>query len=424
MSRVRPRSETSNLRATTCCTIMPRSFAAKSDEFDEISVPPQTTGFARRPFAGDLRQKYVERLSAWRQQLISRITGKATNGQPAGTRKPSTGAPGAIRTELGQSLICELETLCQPRTWLGVRDVLTDLVAIAAAIAMGILAGGIIVPILTVLYIGVRQRYLANLTHECAHLKLVRPKWLNRALGHFVATILGESFVDYQEDHRIHHAKLGRNADPKLQSYAAKKATTPSRDKREFILRVVLANAVWALPKSTVMDWFAKPVREAWSTIIFRATFWLAIIALTVAANVFVAFLWYWVVPLTFVRPVINWVTDLGNHAGVIDDDDPIRQTRGWTSHALTRHMLGGHSDDMYHPIHHWCPKIPWRNLPEAAELVRQSYPRWTEVPWCSGFFFRGRSTPDVPCVVDDIVMRLRRVEQASSGGYSTVTVF
>ena len=29
------------------------------------------------------------------------------------------------------------------------------------------------------------------------------------------------------------------------------------------------------------------------------------------------------------------------------------------------------------------------------------------EVPWCSGYFFRRRSTPDQPCVIEDIIARL-----------------
>ena len=51
-------------------------------------------------------------------------------------------------------------------------------------------------------------------------------------------------------------------------------------------------------------------------------------------------------IPLVFVRPVVTWITDLGNHAGLIENTDPLLQTRGWSSHWLTRHLLGGHLDD------------------------------------------------------------------------------
>jgi len=39
--------------------------------------------------------------------------------------------------------------------------------------------------------------------------------------------------------------------------------------------------------------------------------------------------------------------------------------------------------------------------------LAAQSLDRWSEVPWCSGYFFRRRSTPAVPCVIEDVIARL-----------------
>jgi fatty acid desaturase len=112
---------------------------------------------------------------------------------------------------------------------------------------------------------------------------------------------------------------------------------------------------------------------------------------------------------------VVTWITDLGNHAGLIENSDPLLQTRGWSSHWLTRHLLGGHLDDMYHPLHHWCPQIPWRRLPEAANLAARYLDRWGEVPWCSGYFFRRRSTPDRPCVIEDIIARLADASPAGT---------
>ncbi|TDC06700.1 hypothetical protein E1265_34595 [Streptomyces sp. 8K308] len=96
----------------------------------------------------------------------------------------------------------------------------------------------------------------------------------------------------------------------------------------------------------------------------------------------------------------------LRDHAGLIHDTDHLLSTRGWSSHWLTRHILGSHLDDMYHLVHHWCPQIPWRHLPQAAALAAKHLDRWDEVPRCSGFLFRRRATPDQPCVIDDISAR------------------
>jgi fatty acid desaturase len=320
----------------------------------------------------------------------------------------STGAPGAIRRELGRPLLDQLDALCRPPAWSAVLYPAGDYLAAAAAACAACISGNPAVAVIAIAYIGVRQRYLSNITHECAHRKLVRSRRLNELIGHLIAISLIQSCADYEDEHRTHHALLGRDGDPKLQSYAAKGATTPPRDKREFLLRVIAANAVWSLPKRTLTDWFTKRPKEPWATVAARAAAWAALLALATATGVVADVILYWLVPLLLVRPCLNWMTDLGNHAGLLENDDPVCQARGWSSNAWTRHILGGHLDDMYHPVHHWCPQIPFRVLPRACQLIRDQYPRAGEVAWCSGFFFRRRRTPEVPCVIDDIVMRLR----------------
>ena len=324
------------------------------------------------------------------------------------TRKPSTGASGAIRKELGRPLVTDLEKLCVPHTASGIYDFTSNIVVIITVAAVGLCLDHIGFTLIAAIYIGVRQRYLANLAHECIHQKLVLQKWLNRMIGRVIAIILIESFDDYQKEHRTHHAKLGKEGDPKLRSYAKKKATTPVQDKLDFVYHVIFLNTIWTLPRDTVKGWFHKSESETWSAALVRLTCWLTLIAVAFELGRLLALVCYWLIPLALVRPAFNWLTDLGNHAGVIDDPDPLKQTRGWTSHWLTRHLLGGHADDMYHPIHHWFPRITWRNLKPARQLLAANYEHWNEVPWCDGFFFRRRSTPNTMCVIEDIAFRLR----------------
>lgn len=342
--------------------------------------------------------------SARKRQFMSGAAGAA---RPA-ARKYTCGAPGHVRRELGADLTGALDALCRPPKYAGALFFLGDVAAIVAVAALGALTASLFFVVPAVVYIGVRQRYLSNLAHECAHLKLVRSKAGNRLLGHLAAIFLIQSFADYQDEHREHHALLGERGDPKLVAYAAKGATTPRRDKWEFVLHVIVANSLWTLPAQTVRGWFRKHPAESWGIFSSRVVFWLTVLALSVVLRVESALLWYWIVPLVLIRPAVHWMTDLGNHAGRIEDPDPVLQTRGWTSHAWTRHVLGGHLDDMYHPVHHWAPKIPFRMLPAATGIIREQYPRAGEIPWCSGFFFRRRSTPHIRCVIDDIVAGLR----------------
>ncbi|MFJ4429161.1 hypothetical protein [Streptomyces bobili] len=90
-------------------------------------------------------------------------------GSPAASRtRNGTGASGPVRKALGQQLITDLEKLCG-RPMIGLWDVAWDLVAIAAAAIAGHLIGHVAAPLIAVCYIGVRQRHLSNLGHECVH---------------------------------------------------------------------------------------------------------------------------------------------------------------------------------------------------------------------------------------------------------------
>lgn len=341
-------------------------------------------------------------------------------------RSPArTGASRSVRTALGPDLVSELEQLCGHPT-VGLLDVLRDVVAIALAAVLGVLTGHVVGPAVVVCYIGVRQRHLSNLAHECVHQKLLLTQRGNRLIGHLLTGLLGEGLKPYRVTHAVHHAKLGSEDDPMFRSYRAgnirRAGSSPTR--RAFVARVIVRAALWRLPTSALRVLLTKAPEESWRAPASRAALWSAALAACWPLHAVGTLLLYWFVPLVFVRPVVTWVTDLGNHAGLIENGDVLLQTRGWSSHWLTRHLLGGHLDDMYHPIHHWCPKIPWRRLPEAAALARQRLERWDEVPWCSGYFFRRRSTPDVPCVIEHIIDCLgRSAEPASHSPATAATV-
>ena len=288
-------------------------------------------------------------------------------------------------------------------------DVWQDIAAILAAAWIGTLVGHVAGPVLAVTYIGVRQRHLSNLAHECVHSKLLATRSGNRVVGYLLTGLLGEGFLPYRSTHYVHHARLGSAGDPMLRSYQAGNlhAAGPGSSRTRFVVQVIARSAIWRLPKAAVLTLVTKAPQETWRALGARALIWASAAAVCWRFGLLGDLLLYWLIPLILIRPVVTWITDLGNHAGLIENSDPLLQTRGWSSHWLTRHLLGGHLDDMYHPIHHWCPQIPWRRLPEAAELARQCLPRWSEVPWCSGYFFRRRSTPGQPCVVEDIIARL-----------------
>ncbi|MER5549752.1 fatty acid desaturase, partial [Streptomyces sp. NPDC002589] len=144
-------------------------------------------------------------------------------GSPAAGRKRNgTGASGPVRKALGPQLITDLEKLCG-RPTIGLWDVTLDLFAIAVAAFAGHIIGCVVGPLLAVCYIGVRQRHLSNLAHECVHSKLMATRRANQLIGYLLTGLLGEGFAPYRTSHYVHHAKLGSDDDPMLQSYRAGK---------------------------------------------------------------------------------------------------------------------------------------------------------------------------------------------------------
>jgi fatty acid desaturase len=324
------------------------------------------------------------------------------------------GATRAVQEALGEQVVSEIERLEPNTNALGIGDVILDLATVLVVAVLAIVTDFWPLTVVAAAYIGVKQRHLSNLGHELVHSKLVESRLLTKAAGNFVMLILAEPFKCYCRSHWRHHGRLGRVGDPMLESYVAGRAMVVCSSRLEFLFRVYLRSVVWRLPVEAILRWIQKGERESHLSRAMRLLAWVSAATLLYYAGHLTSLIIYWVLPLLFVRPAVTWLTDLGNHAGLIHNtEDPFQQTRGWTSGWLTRHLLGGHLDDMYHPVHHLFPALPWRKLPEAEKLLRSNFQGWSSVPWCSGFFFRRRSTPEIPCVWEDIIHRTNLVARA-----------
>ena len=174
-------------------------------------------------------------------------------------------------------------------------------------------------------------------------------------------------------------------------------ATTPRRDKLEFVFRVILGNAIWRLPSRTVLAWFSKHPQGSGSPWRCGHCSGRACSRQRHDRNRQLV-LWYWVVPLEVI-PARGQLDTTGHWKPCGPDRrrGPDVQIRGWTSHAWTRHFFGGHmDDDMYHPIcttgARYADTVLWM-LP-AALKIRERCPRANGAPWCSGFFFEAPQHP------------------------------
>src|SRR5262249_59910104 len=123
---------------------------------------------------------------------------------------------------------------------------------------------------------GVRQRPLSNLAHECVHSKLMATRLGNRVVGYLLTGLLGEGFLPYRSSHYVHHAKLGSDDDPMFQSYRAGdiRAAGPTPSRLSFVLQVIVRNAVWRLPKASLLTLVSKDPQETWRAPPPRTGFW------------------------------------------------------------------------------------------------------------------------------------------------------
>jgi fatty acid desaturase len=324
-------------------------------------------------------------------------------------RKQSTGASPAARAVLGTVATSDsMRALCVPSTVRGLTDLGGDVALICGAVAAAVLAGGPLPLVLAGLYIGFVQRRLANLVHELAHGKLVAAPRLNAVLGRMVAAALMVSFTDYRGDHSVHHAMLGTEVDPKLTSYRRRGAVQPRRDVLQFLARVWLPAAGWHLPVTTAASWIRQPGTA--TERVERTGLLASLFAVGLASGHVVALLALWLLPLLVVRPAVNFLTDMINHVGVISATHPHQQVRGFDVNPVLRHLLAGHHDDAFHPIHHLLPKVVHHRLAEARALIEQATPQAAaQLVWCSGLFFRRRRTPNLPSVLEDMVTRLQQ---------------
>jgi len=320
----------------------------------------------------------------------------------------ATGINSEARAFLTPEVISALENLTTVNSGSGMWDVARDYIVIFATTLLASYFDSYIFAFFAVFYIGVRQRYLSNLGHELTHSKLVIGKKATQALGIFVMFTLGEPFDSYRRSHWRHHTKLGLMGDPMYESYLAGGALNPQGSQLKFLINIYLKSVVFRLPFQAVVVFTGRGESESLLAYATRLFLWSILLIAAFHLEFGEIFIIYWIVPLLLIRPAVTWLTDLGNHAGVICNKEFLLQTRGWTSNWLTMHLLGGHLDDMYHPVHHLCPTVPWKRLPEAEEILRNQVPEWQNVPWCSGFFFRRTSTPDIPCVLEDIVNRTK----------------
>ncbi|MEM1000919.1 MAG: fatty acid desaturase [Bacteroidota bacterium] len=252
----------------------------------------------------------------------------------------------------------DYRTYTTPKNWLSALAILLNYLVIGglAYLSYFHLHWAFYLPIVFV--IAVRQNALIDaLGHDATHYNLFSSrKWCRRM--EFVLFIpFLYSFDLYRKEHARHHAFLMQDDDPAYQNYQHWGVLDPN-PKWTWIwwIRPFL---LYDLP-SILTDFWGNLRRDA----DFRAKtliFWGTLIGLSIGLGFWPLLLLYWLVPLLWLVPVIEYWTEVADHYAP-DPEGDTRDSRG----LFLGRFLRGHYDG-YHTLHHLYPRIPWYNLKRAT---------------------------------------------------------
>lgn len=282
-----------------------------------------------------------------------------------------------------------IRPLSQRDNWLNWLFLAGDWSIIGVAMAVYLLEPGPIVYLLVLAIIGSRMRALGNLLHEAAHWKLFRNRRLNDLAGSVLCALpIFISYRRYVADHKLHHRNLWKNAqDPDLALYALTKTVEASRDRVSFA-RFVVKHVVFVIIP-VMPSW--RLCREA-----FRDRARLIVMCLLIVIGSVLPFVgpplvtevvvFCWIIPwLTSFQCIAYWA-ELAEHGG-LRNYGWSWGSRNWHGNVVTRWIIGSHSDDLYHLLHHWFPAVPHHRLRSLDKVCRSRWAEYDAHSRCTGFF-------------------------------------
>lgn len=261
------------------------------------------------------------------------------------------------------------------------------------AIAANVVLNHPITYVIVLVVIGSRMRALANLLHEAAHRKLFATKFLNRIIG---TTLCGwplaVSYSKYIDQHKLHHVHLWDSSrDPDIGLYTLTKTEHGSAlrcTRWKFWVIHVLGSVVPVMPiRRLAFDVMPNPKKLVMLTIL-AALLTLGYVYTDIWL-VHMLFL-YWLVPFIATYQTIAYWAELGEHGGLMMLGKRWG-SRNWHGSLVSRWIIGPHSDDSFHLLHHWFPSVPHYRLSGVDRVCVREWPAYARQHHCSGFFISNR---------------------------------
>jgi fatty acid desaturase len=221
---------------------------------------------------------------------------------------------------------------------------------------------------LAVIGIAAAQHGLAVLTHQAAHYRMYRSRWLNDFAGALTAMPMGFSLQTYRLIHRTHHNHLYEPIDPDLalmagyprgRLYLAKKLMKDLLGVTNFKnFRYFSGASLKTGPSAEV----APALRRARRDQRIAGLAYLSLFGASIATGTWGWFLLLWALPLVTVLQLLLRLRAVCEHGAVPDTTTPLRAARTTLAPWWIRWLLFPHHVQ-YHIEHHLFPAVPHYRL-------------------------------------------------------------
>ena len=237
--------------------------------------------------------------------------------------------------------------------------------------------------LLGIVIIGTRQLGLGILSHDGAHFSLYRNKRLNDWVCEWILSrpLLGGSIEAYRRSHLKHHRHTQQADDPDLTlsaPFPVSRASLTRKILRDLAGRTGIKQYGAVIRRAFAADdahrGSAGRARKGFSelgpNLLINVAF-LGVFAL--AGAWYLYFLLWWVPALTWNR-LVTRIRNIGEHAGVPDNDDALRNTRTTLANLLERAVVAPYFVN-FHLEHHLFVSCPCYRLRQVhRRLLNQGY--------------------------------------------------
>ena len=231
---------------------------------------------------------------------------------------------------------------------------------------------------LSVVCIGFWQRALARVVHESAHKVLTKSPFFGKFLGTFASGyLILQGWYSYFNTHiKGHHLYLGDDKyDPDLAYHQSLGLYDEAQSQAAFVWKNLIAPLLFFRTPSKIADLLInrllaanEPVIEKISKFVFIG----GIACFSIALDIANEFLLFWIAPLVFAFPVVNWYIELFEHFPLVKDSDvDLYMTRNrWT--GMVGKILTGTFNENFHQVHHLFPAVPFWKLGVVHKILMQ----------------------------------------------------